>query len=227
MFLYSDLIKKYIRSFIESSCDFFSGHVVDLGCGSSPYKDLIIKKSGSRINSYLSIDVEESPYHRGTNLDMVWNGQSIPLENDSITCVLMTEVIEHLPEPSIVLAEIRRVLIPGGFLVLTLPFLYPLHEPPSDYARYTPYFIESLASKLGFIIISTRRFGGWNHSFAHFMILWLQSKKHNPALSTAMHILLLPLYLLMLLFDSRKSRFHKFEESMFLGMGVVLRKSLA
>jgi SAM-dependent methyltransferase len=50
------------------------------------------------------------------------------------------------------LHEIFRVLRPGGCVLFTCPFVWPLHEAPYDYARYTPYSLEDLVKKAGFQI---------------------------------------------------------------------------
>jgi SAM-dependent methyltransferase len=52
--------------------------------------------------------------------------------------VLCTQVLEHVPEPNKVVAEIHRMLKPGGRLLLTVPAIFPQHGSPGDYWRYTP-----------------------------------------------------------------------------------------
>ena len=61
----------------------------------------------------------------------------MPFRDESFDTVLLLEVLEHVAEPERVLAEIQRVLRIGGVLLLSMPFLYPLHDSPHDYQRYT------------------------------------------------------------------------------------------
>jgi SAM-dependent methyltransferase len=58
--------------------------------------------------------------------------------------VLCTEVLEHLPEPQKAVDEIFRVLKPGGTLLLTTRFLFPIHDAPHDYFRFTKYGLRYL-----------------------------------------------------------------------------------
>jgi SAM-dependent methyltransferase len=51
--------------------------------------------------------------------------------------VVCFEVIEHVRDPEILLAEIVRVLKPGGRTFLSMPFLYPVHDAPFDFQRFT------------------------------------------------------------------------------------------
>ena len=58
--------------------------------------------------------------------------------------MLCTEVLEHLPEPQKAVDEFFRVLKPGGTLLLTTRFLFPIHDAPHDYFRYTKYGLRHL-----------------------------------------------------------------------------------
>jgi SAM-dependent methyltransferase len=58
-------------------------------------------------------------------------------------------VLEHVPDPAAALAELRRMLRPGGTLWLTVPFVGELHEEPFDFYRYTPYGLRALAERAG------------------------------------------------------------------------------
>jgi SAM-dependent methyltransferase len=51
--------------------------------------------------------------------------------------IFMVEVLEHLHSPKEALCNVARYLKPGGSLILTTPFLFPLHDEPYDYFRYT------------------------------------------------------------------------------------------
>jgi len=51
----------------------------------------------------------------------VTDGRTIPLPDDSVDCIVSFEVLEHVDDEAAVLAELRRVLAPGGRLVMTVP----------------------------------------------------------------------------------------------------------
>lgn len=55
---------------------------------------------------------------------------------DHVACL---EVLEHVRDPDKVLSEVARVLRSGGRAHFTMPFLYPVHDAPHDYQRWTPY----------------------------------------------------------------------------------------
>jgi SAM-dependent methyltransferase len=57
----------------------------------------------------------------------------------SFDAIVMSEVLEHVHSPHLAIGNIRKALKPGGKLVLTTPFMLPLHEQPYDYYRYTRY----------------------------------------------------------------------------------------
>lgn len=61
------------------------------------------------------------------------------LKNSEFEVVLCTEVFEHLYNPFQAIKEIARVLKPEGNLILTTRFIYPIHDSPHDYFRFTKY----------------------------------------------------------------------------------------
>jgi SAM-dependent methyltransferase len=68
----------------------------------------------------------------------VWgDGNALPFATGSADCVLLSEVLEHVPRPENLLREAARVLRPGGRVLLTVPFMAPLHQLPYDYWRFT------------------------------------------------------------------------------------------
>jgi SAM-dependent methyltransferase len=58
--------------------------------------------------------------------------------------IVLSEVLEHVHSPHLAIANIRAALREGGRLILTVPFLFPIHERPHDYYRYTRYGLEYL-----------------------------------------------------------------------------------
>lgn len=71
--------------------------------------------------------------------DVFADAGRLPVREGSVDTVLMLEVLEHVRHPSDALAEVARVLRPGGSLLVTIPFLYPVHDAPHDYQRYTAH----------------------------------------------------------------------------------------
>src|SRR5262249_32402332 len=68
----------------------------------------------------------------------------LPFADATFERVLCVEVLEHLHDPALAVAEMRRVLAPGGLLLLTTRFAYPLHDEPHDYFRYTVHGLRHL-----------------------------------------------------------------------------------
>lgn len=73
------------------------------------------------------------------------DGQRLPVKAKSVDTVLRLDMLEHLPRPESCLAEIQRVLRPGGRLVLQLPFLYLLHDTPYDFHHWTIHGLRTRA----------------------------------------------------------------------------------
>lgn len=66
-----------------------------------------------------------SPESRGRLLLGVGNGLQLPFADDSFDVVICSEVLEHIPDFKGVLAEIDRVLKPGGIFAATVPAFFP------------------------------------------------------------------------------------------------------
>jgi SAM-dependent methyltransferase len=76
---------------------------------------------------------------------LVFDAVALPIANSSVDVVMALEVLEHMPDPQKLLAEAARVLRPGGRLVLTVPFMFGVHD-FRDYYRYTPLGLETMLS---------------------------------------------------------------------------------
>jgi len=79
-----------------------------------------------------------------------------------VDTVTLFQVLEHIAEPQQLLDEVYRILKPGGRLIITVPFMWHIHEAPHDYYRYTRYGLEYMLRKAGFLIIQvTENTGFW------------------------------------------------------------------
>jgi SAM-dependent methyltransferase len=115
--------------------------VLDIGCGHKPYRDLF---TGVQHWGMDHGTVDTSP-------DFVGDALHLPLRDQSVDIVFATQVIEHVSNPHMMVRECSRVLRPNGFLILSGPFFWPLHEEPYDFFRFTKYGFEQLLRSAEFL----------------------------------------------------------------------------
>ena len=94
-------------------------------------KDEYGAKFGS---NWVSVD----KYDHGPAVDRHDDIQSLEFPDASFNAIVCWSVLEHVPEPEKAIAEMYRVLKPGGTIWVQVPFLYPYHADPHDYWRVTP-----------------------------------------------------------------------------------------
>jgi SAM-dependent methyltransferase len=138
------------------------GKLVDLGCGTVPlyaaYRPLVteitcVDWGGSR----------HGAEHRDVDHDL---NQPLPFADASFDTAILSDVLEHVQNPEKLLSEIRRILAPGGRLLLNVPFLYWLHEQPHDYFRYTEHALRLLVERAGLRLVELESLGGAPHVLA-------------------------------------------------------------
>jgi len=113
---------------------------LDVGCGNSRYSRYFPETVG--------FDITKSQ-----NVDVVGDADLLPFKDKTFGVVLATELLEHLKEPQRALNEMKRVLWEGGKLILTTRFIFPLHDTPHDYYRYTKYGLKYLLREWGILEI--------------------------------------------------------------------------
>lgn len=172
-------IRKAILTSIDEACSKFSGILLDIGCGEMPYRELIIEKS--KLTQYIGLDIENPLYQSIIKPNLYWDGKHIPLGDNSVDCIMATEVFEHLPNLDNVLLELSRVLKPGGFVFFTVPFIWSLHTVPNDEYRYTPFSLERHLKAAGLDNIKIHAQGGWNAALAQVIGLWSRRKPMSDA----------------------------------------------
>jgi ubiquinone/menaquinone biosynthesis C-methylase UbiE len=217
------LIRSSILEALQHYHKQFSGILLDVGCGQSPYKPLLMSPPG-KVARYIGLDMENSPIHKNQP-DITWHEGKIPLGDNSVDCAIFTEVLEHCPDPNAVLKEICRVLKPNGFLFLTVPFLWPLHEVPHDEYRYTPFSLRRHLAISGFTNIDLHPLGGWDASLAQLLGLWVRRRPMKGWIRTILSYLLLPL-IRWLIYKDRQKTTSLLEGSMITGLSGTARKAI-
>ncbi len=166
-----------------------SGWMLDMGCGYKPYLHLF-----GHVQRYIGIDFP------GTGLiDVYASGLQLPFSSSSFDSILCNEVLEHVPEPSMLFAEAARVLKPGGYLLLTTPQTWGLHLEPYDFYRYTPYGLRYLATKHGLEVLEVVPTSGlwatWMQRFSDTLIVTYM-RNSSRILKVLVQFLLAPFLML-------------------------------
>jgi len=124
--------------------------LIDVGAGNSPYRELFDHLH------YESTDWEHSVHPGARAVDHIGPAHDLPVAHESYDAVLCTQVLEHVPNPDAVIAELYRVLRPGGRLYMTVPLAWELHEMPFDFYRYTPHGLATILGGTGFAELDIR-----------------------------------------------------------------------
>ncbi len=156
------LIHRIMRQTMAEVSDRVTGRLLDAGCGAKPYTDIF----EGRVHQYIGLEKARGRYERAD----VWGDvMALPFRDRVCDTVLCNQVLEHVPEPQGAVDEIARVLRPGGYLILTAPHIWGLHEIPRDYFRFTPYGLRYLAERAGLVVHKTRALAGfWVTAGARF-----------------------------------------------------------
>lgn len=136
---------------IAAAAGSLRGRLLDVGCGSKPYRRLF------HVETYVGLDIDSEASRRRGVADALYDGKRFPFEDGSFDAILCNQVLEHVFNPNEFLDEIRRVLAPGGRMLLTVPFVWDEHEQPWDYARYSSFGLRALLERHGLRVIEQHK----------------------------------------------------------------------
>lgn len=167
---------KNIKSFADKTKS--NAQILDVGCGLKPYQNLF------NTNQYIGIDIESGGHSDEEKcVDKFYDGKNIPFENRSFDYVICTQVLEHAQSPEKVFEECARVLKPDGMIFFSMPFIYPEHEIPYDFQRYTKYKHLSLAKINNLKVISINKTTGFFGTFGQlFVVLFFEGLKFRSTI---------------------------------------------
>jgi SAM-dependent methyltransferase len=142
------------------------GRVLDVGCGNKPYRSLL----GPGVTEYLGLDRAGAD----SVADVEGTAEALPFPDGSFDAAIALQVLEHVEDPGRCLREMARVLCPGGTVVFTVPGVWPAHEVPRDFWRFTRWGLERLALDAGLVRTTIEPLGGFWSSVGQMLNLELE-----------------------------------------------------
>ena len=118
------LVERINRAYVQEAAGRYGrGRVLDAGCGRRPYAEFY--------SDYTGLEFDRARY-ADAPADVWGSGMELPFRDKAFATVFSSQVLEHVPEPWRMVAEMARVLEPGGHLILTAPHIWGLHEVPQN-----------------------------------------------------------------------------------------------
>lgn len=192
------------------------GKILDIG-GKKHNRRGSFKVPTKKISSWecINISPEASP-------DYCASAEALPFSGPRFDMVLLSEVLEHLPNPEKALHEAARVLLPGGHIVIAAPFLFPLHADPDDFQRWLPSKYKKVLKEIGFQDIMVYSMGGFFAVVFDLIYTASNFSMQHPGLTARLFRKILPL--LHRLFVKLENKYPKFSSFITTGYCVCAMK---
>jgi len=147
------------------------GRLLDVGCAGGYFMQRATHAGFEAHGIDLAPWVEALAIRRGVANVRTGLLRDVRFPDSSFDVVHASQVLEHIPQPVEELAEIRRILRPGGLLYINVPNYqclsivlgrddFELNTPPEHVAYFTPRTLARLVSSAGFGVVRTASYGG-------------------------------------------------------------------
>jgi len=156
------------------------GTVLDIGCANQEISNYLEKDV-----NYIGLDYlfTASNWYK-SKPDIFGDAHTLPIKSGSIDHILLLDVMEHLRNPDHALSEAFRTLKHNGKIIIQVPFMYPIHDAPLDFCRWTEHGVKQLLDRAGFKITQIQVIGGtWetiaiivNIGLVFALTKWVKSK---------------------------------------------------
>lgn len=146
------------------------GVLVDIGCGKKPYAAM----TRGMVERHIGVDFPDTS-HGLTDVDVVASAYHTTLADRMADTVLCTTVLEHLEQPQDAIDEMLRILKPGGYVLLSAPLFWHLHEEPRDFFRYTKHGLRHLLETSGFEVVEVNPLSGFIVTFCQEFCYFLEA----------------------------------------------------
>lgn len=128
------------------------GRLLDLGCGKVP----LYAAYAPFVSEVTCVDWAD-----GVHIDQACDlSQPLPFADGAFDTIVLSDVLEHMPDPALLWREMTRVLAPGGQVIMNVPFYYSVHAHPHDYYRYTNFALERFVALNALTLVCLLPVGG-------------------------------------------------------------------
>lgn len=188
------LVLRHRRDIVTWVKDNAVGIFLDVGCGNGRLRDAL--PSSVR---YVGIDYPATVAlgYTGT-ADMLGDAAALPIADASVDVVALLDVLEHLPDPVLAVAEATRVLREGGRCLVHVPFLYPMHDAPYDHCRWTRHGLQVLLERQGLEIVDLHESQGDIESATAVLSIALAKGVVDVIAKRGVAMLLVPIMLVLI-----------------------------
>ncbi|MUL35804.1 class I SAM-dependent methyltransferase [Gloeocapsopsis dulcis] len=171
--------RKGIYSFLENEFTQIQAKEKVLNVGAGGDIGLLINEYAQKNDfQVVSLDIDAQ-----TNPDIVGDICTYNFgDKDIFDCIVVCEVLEHVSLPHLAIEQIYTLLKQNGRLILTVPFIFPLHCRPYDYYRFTKYGLAFLLKKFRYLNIIERN--SWADAI-NVLILRLVKEKRKKTIMIA------------------------------------------
>ncbi|CAN7404030.1 MULTISPECIES: methyltransferase domain-containing protein [unclassified Variovorax] len=147
--LVADLVAVQYQSHLKTNA---RGRLLDLGCGKVP----LYSAYAPYVSEIVCVD-----WAPGEHVDLQCDlSQPLPFDSNRFDTIILSDVLEHIPEPELLWSEMTRVLAPAGKIIMNVPFYYLVHEHPHDYYRYTNFALERFVKMNEMTLVRMSAIGG-------------------------------------------------------------------
>lgn len=133
-----------------------AARVMDLGCGRGDSVDLF--RSVRPNVDWVGVDIEDSPEvaerRRSDAAFVTYDGLRLPFDDAAFELVFCKQVLEHVEDPRALVAEVARVLLPGGWFAGSTSQLEAFHS--RSIVNPTPYGFTRIAEDAGLQVLELR-----------------------------------------------------------------------
>ena len=148
--------------------------VLDVGCWEKPYLPYFAAVAGE----YVGVDVAPGP-----QVDVVSPAESLPFPDARFDVVVSFQTLEHIADPPRAIAEMHRVLKPGGIALVSTPATAAYHPVPTDYWRWTQEGLVKVMRDNGeWSRLDLRAGGGTMACFGYLLAFYVAGGLGHPAL---------------------------------------------
>jgi SAM-dependent methyltransferase len=147
--LVTDLVAAHYDRHLRANA---TGRLLDLGCGKAP----LYAAYAPYVSDVVCVDWAPGD-HVDVQADLT---EPLPFGDGQFDTIILSDVLEHIPQPEELWREMTRVLAPRGTILMNVPFYYAVHAHPHDYYRYTTFALQRFVQLNGLELSHVTAIGG-------------------------------------------------------------------